>query len=565
MSKKRIICLLICICVVVSYSLTGCGLVGKFIRSDKKDQTVEQASPEEEQKSADKTDKGDKDKTQKKKEPFTLINHNLICETEDGKTLADGVYPEIRLSEDTEKEYPKLVNYIESLNETWSENVRNGVALYGSYAQDEVETSGQYRCEVTAEIVRFDDRMLSIALSSYDHSGGPHPNHARDYENIDPVTGARIPFESVLSDPNGVPDIIKKAVYDNYPDLVEEISSYIVDEAGESDDVFTQKLKDDQYSWTITDKGLEIVFSPYEIASYAVGYIEITLDFDDYPDLVQSAYIPDGKIDAGKLVRVRDFEPEPVEPGDPFDSLEEEDIPTVGETYVENPSWSCWNDGSYANPDAKHISLKKLSENKSDWLSTDAWADENGFTVARLPYSDEDYYYEPAQPVEYNYMYNELLIYDSNRQNLLYDLKLYNLINGPDEKEQRMSKLTQYLRWAQLKDGILYVSIGHNTYAESEPDSSYMAAIDPETGKVIWRSDPLVSNALNFKIVGDTIICGYGFTAEPDFIYLLDLSTGKTVDKIKVNTGPDQFEVVGDTLYVATDNTAYTFKISQPY
>ena len=62
----------------------------------------------------------------------------------------------------------------------------------------------------------------------------------------------------------------------------------------------------------------------------------------------------------------------------------------------------------------------------------------------------------------------------------------------------------------------------------------------------------------------DTIICGYGFTAEDDFIYLLDKYTGEKVDRIKVNTGPDQFEIVGDTLYVATYNTAYTFKISQP-
>ena len=63
--------------------------------------------------------------------------------------------------------------------------------------------------------------------------------------------------------------------------------------------------------------------------------------------------------------------------------------------------------------------------------------------------------------------------------------------------------------------------------------------------------------------MGDTIICGYGFTAEDDYIYLLDLSTGQTIERIKVRSGPDQFEVVGDTLYVATYNTAYTFKIEQ--
>ena len=70
-------------------------------------------------------------------------------------------------------------------------------------------------------------------------------------------------------------------------------------------------------------------------------------------------------------------------------------------------------------------------------------------------------------------------------------------------------------------------------------------------------------NQRNFKIVRDTIICGYGFTAEDDFIYLLDRYTGETVDKIKVNSGPDQFEIVDDTLYVATYNTAYTFRIQE--
>ena len=42
-----------------------------------------------------------------------------------------------------------------------------------------------------------------------------------------------------------------------------------------------------------------------------------------------------------------------------------------------------------------------------------------------------------------------------------------------------------------------------------------------------------------------------------------DYQEGKVIDKIKVNTGPDQFEVVGDTLYVATYNTAYTFAIEK--
>ena len=135
------------------------------------------------------------------------------------------------------------------------------------------------------------------------------------------------------------------------------------------------------------------------------------------------------------------------------------------------------------------------------------------------------------------------------------------MCNGPDEETERYSATTQFIRWAKIYDGTLYVSVGHNGYASVEPSSSYIVAIAPDTGYVLWKSEPLVSNAYNFQIVKDTIICGYGFTAEDDFIYLLDRFTGQQMDKIKVNSGPDQFEVVGDTLYVATYNTAYEFKI----
>ena len=106
------------------------------------------------------------------------------------------------------------------------------------------------------------------------------------------------------------------------------------------------------------------------------------------------------------------------------------------------------------------------------------------------------------------------------------------------------------------------MSLIHNGYSSEEPNSNYMVAIDPNTGYVLWRSEPLVANSDNFLLINDTIVCGYGFTAEPDFIYLLDRFTGQIMEKIPVNSAPDQFNAVGDTLYVATYNTAYEFKIS---
>ncbi|MBQ8488560.1 MAG: hypothetical protein IJ535_02145 [Pseudobutyrivibrio sp.] len=82
-----------------------------------------------------------------------------------------------------------------------------------------------------------------------------------------------------------------------------------------------------------------------------------------------------------------------------------------------------------------------------------------------------------------------------------------------------------------------------------------------KTKKLLWRSEPNVSNFNNFKIVDDTIICGYGFTEEPDYLYLLDRYTGDKVEEIKLDSAPYQFEVRDDILYVATYNTAYEFAI----
>ncbi len=242
---------------------------------------------------------------------------------------------------------------------------------------------------------------------------------------------------------------------------------------------------------------------------------------------------------------------------------EERDKSAVKAAVVPNPSWKSFSNGAYKDVDREYISLKKTSEEKTDWLDTEKWAARNGFELRLMPYSDGEYYYEPYAPVDFGYMYNSLRIYDADKDELLYDLDLHTLINGPDEERGKEAAVTEYIRWARMYEGLLYIAAGHNTYASSESESSYMIAIDPEKHEAVWRSDPLVSNALNFEIVDDTIICGYGFTAEDDYIYLLDRYDGKTVDRIRVNSGPDQFEVAGGTLYVATYNTAYTFRIDK--
>ncbi len=122
----------------------------------------------------------------------------------------------------------------------------------------------------------------------------------------------------------------------------------------------------------------------------------------------------------------------------------------------------------------------------------------------------------------------------------------------------------QLVIWALERDGVLYVSNGHRTYAaESQGKNAYLTAIDLKTGEILWRSRPLVSNARNFEIVGDVIVAGYGFTREPDFLHLIDRKTGQVIAKHPLKTGPDYILEKGGKLYVRAYDTDYVFEIKR--
>lgn len=135
--------------------------------------------------------------------------------------------------------------------------------------------------------------------------------------------------------------------------------------------------------------------------------------------------------------------------------------------------------------------------------------------------------------------------------------------NSPKVVAGDENYVDQATRYATVVDGVLYVSHAHNTYAKSSMGmNAYITAVEVATGKLLWRSAPLVSNGESFIIKGDGIICGYGFTDEQDYLYVLDRHTGKTVSKTLVKSGPERLALLGDILHVRTYNTDYQFRVN---
>ena len=103
--------------------------------------------------------------------------------------------------------------------------------------------------------------------------------------------------------------------------------------------------------------------------------------------------------------------------------------------------------------------------------------------------------------------------------------------NRPGEKEFVYEELV----WAREANGVLYVQNAHLTYARSSyGQNAYITAFDAQTKRRLWRSSALVANAQTFAVTPDYLITGYGFTAEPDWLYLLDRRTGRVVERLSL-------------------------------
>jgi outer membrane protein assembly factor BamB len=127
------------------------------------------------------------------------------------------------------------------------------------------------------------------------------------------------------------------------------------------------------------------------------------------------------------------------------------------------------------------------------------------------------------------------------------------------------------IRWALVDGDRLYVSHAHPTYAASSRGvNAYITALRIPDGAMLWRSQPLVHNGHNFALVPTStdpatnrpvLITGYGFTAEADWMYVLDAENGAVLNKTKVLSGPEYIVPQGEIVYVRAYNRDYAFRL----
>ena len=228
------------------------------------------------------------------------------------------------------------------------------------------------------------------------------------------------------------------------------------------------------------------------------------------------------------------------------------DLGAIRQIHMENPSWEYYGATEPASL-AAPLKLTKLTQEANQITDTDDWFEKNNLSLN----VEDSGKYGLGIPSDENGGKCRIQVVDGEKGEV-FELDFSDFEYAGDFKQSEKEFVRQQIRYAQIKDHILYLSIGHLTYAESSP---YVAAVDLAEKKMLWKSQPLVSNAANFVIKGDVLLCGYGFTAEPDYIYQLDLGSGKVIDKTAVKSKADYLILKDNILYVRTYNTDYTFRI----
>lgn len=135
-----------------------------------------------------------------------------------------------------------------------------------------------------------------------------------------------------------------------------------------------------------------------------------------------------------------------------------------------------------------------------------------------------------------------------------WDTNLNRFLSRPDRLE------VQDIRYA---DGRLYFNEACQSYArEAGGRCSSLLRVNPAAGTVDWRTPPLTSNDV-LLLQGPYVIAGYGFTAEPDSLFLVDRATGHIVDRQPLDSAHDYLEMVNGELVVVTTNQVYVFAIQE--
>ncbi len=224
---------------------------------------------------------------------------------------------------------------------------------------------------------------------------------------------------------------------------------------------------------------------------------------------------------------------------------------------VENPSWSYYLSDQAQTESLVGYTLDKLTQESNEITDDDQWLSENELTDPGISYVKGDFAYELS---DWDESPSVTVTDQWTGEAVCYDLSAYAM--APDYDQDYGDYVDQHVLYAEAENGILYVATAHITCAALCSETAYITAIDMASNSVLWKSSPLICNAKTFVIVDDYIVCGYGFTAEKDYLNVIRKDNGVLQEQVLLKSAPEYIFLKDGILYVRCYDTNYTFRMA---
>ena len=144
-----------------------------------------------------------------------------------------------------------------------------------------------YSCTSLCDVKRIDNNVLSLHGSYSSYNGTSHPTHITQSINYNLITGDSLALDTVLADSSAV-DHIRQLLIARLRDMQKDTQLY-----PDFADIITDLLGFGDFSnWYFSEEGLCFCFSPYEIAPYTSGIIEVAIPYSQLQGILDDAYFP---------------------------------------------------------------------------------------------------------------------------------------------------------------------------------------------------------------------------------------------------------------------------------
>ena len=229
---------------------------------------------------------------------YTVTEKRVTREfkAEDGTLLAsvDFAYPEIfnstgdesvaKWNEEFESDTNALLAYVE-------EEVVPDAKEEKAWRDEEGYEMSPFTFEQTVEVTLNRKGLLSITEFYYYYTGGAQPNSARYSRTFDMVNKKELAIGDILKDKD--PNV---RIMQAYADMVDASEYYAEDAEYREELKSTIQASLDHVSFYLSDTGMEFYFMPYDVASYAEGYIEASIPYKGNEDAF-AIDLSGGKVD----------------------------------------------------------------------------------------------------------------------------------------------------------------------------------------------------------------------------------------------------------------------------